>query len=344
MAEVRRNDYSLSDDQRAVRDSFTEFFVRECPSSRVRDAEPHGFDEKLWRSMAQTGAVTMGLPMELGGGDADLVDLVLVAEQYGRHLAPVPLIEATVALRLLGRSAPEQAGAWIEGAAAGGLFPTLALRPMATDRQLIPAGSVAAAVLGLNGDDLVLAATEKPLPQVRNQGSAPLAWWEASPGTVLATGPRARELYGQAVREWKLLTAAALVGIGDGALQLGLAFVKDRKAFDTPIGAFQAISHALADTYTAVIGARHLTWKAAWFTENEPGRRRELIPMAFAYAAQTAMKAATVGTHVQGGFGFTVESDLQLYFRRAKGWSVLAGDPRAELSAIGRLLADQVRS
>lgn len=336
-AALRRNDYSLSEDQRAVRDAFADFFGRECPTSRVRAAEPGGFDETLWHELARTDAITMGVAAELGGADASLVDLALVAEQYGHHLAPAPLIEAAVALRLLAASSPDSAVHWVADASRGGAPPTLALQ-RGPSRQLIPGGAVATGVIALRADELVLITADKPPPFADNQGRAPLAWWDLSHDgdgvTVLARGQPAHRLYSNAVREWKLLTAAALVGLSAAALQLALAFVQDRRAFGTPIGAFQAVSHPLADVHTAVVGARYLTWKAAWFAENEPAARPDLIPMAFVHASRSATKATTVGVHTQGGFGFTQESDMQLFFRRAKGWSVVAGDPRSELSAI----------
>ena len=51
-----------------------------------------------------------------------------------------------------------------------------------------------------------------------------------------------------------------------------------------------------------------------------------------------ANRAASTGIHVQGGFGFTLESDMQLYFRRAKGWTLVTGDPQDDLRALGDLL------
>jgi alkylation response protein AidB-like acyl-CoA dehydrogenase len=60
--ELRYTDYSLSSDQEAVRDAFGEFFANECPTERVRAAEPLGYDEKLWRMLADLGAASMGLP------------------------------------------------------------------------------------------------------------------------------------------------------------------------------------------------------------------------------------------------------------------------------------------
>jgi hypothetical protein len=57
-----------------------------------------------------------------------------------------------------------------------------------------------------------------------------------------------------------------------------------------------------------------------------------------------ATHAATAGQHSQGGLGFTVEADASLYFLRAKGWSVLFGDPVTEVARVGELLAAQLPS
>lgn len=335
---LRRNDHSLSADQESLRKAFAEFFTNECPTSRVRAAEPGGYDAALWRQLTALGAVSMALPESAGGDGATLVDVALVAEEYGRTVAPVPLIEAVVAARLLARC--EGAAEWVAAAADGSGLPALALHPVA-GRQLVPAGALAGAVVALDRDELILVTSAQPAARVPNQGNAPLAWWQPSGGTrvVLAEGARARALHAGAVAEWKALTAAALVGLADEVKRLGAEFTRTRQTMGVAIGALQGISHPLADVEVLVSGARNLARKAAWFTENEPAARPELVPMAFAYAARAATRAAAVGLHVQGGFGFTVESDVTLYFRRAKGWSVLAGDPGAELLVIGDLLA-----
>jgi alkylation response protein AidB-like acyl-CoA dehydrogenase len=90
--ELRYADYSLSTDQEAVRDAFGRFFTNECPAECVRAAEPLGFDEKLWRQLADMGAASMGLAESAGGDGAGLIDLLLVAEQAGAALAPVPFV------------------------------------------------------------------------------------------------------------------------------------------------------------------------------------------------------------------------------------------------------------
>ena len=79
-----------------------------------------------------------------------------------------------------------------------------------------------------------------------------------------------RAAFPVAADEWRILTAAALVGLGDAALRLGVQYAKDRHAFGAPIGSFQAIAHPLVDAATGIEGARRLVHRAAWFADHEP--------------------------------------------------------------------------
>jgi alkylation response protein AidB-like acyl-CoA dehydrogenase len=270
----------------------------------------------------------MSLPEAMGGDGGGLVEAALVAEQLGRRLAPVPLLESIVASRVLDEADPSH-------------IPTLALRPVAPGaRQLVPAGAVANVVVGLEDDELVVFVADDPPVPVANLASAPLAWRTLSgPGTrtVLARGDEARARFGVAVREWKVLMAAGQTGVAQGALDLAITYATEREAFGVPIGAFQAIAHALADVAVGVVGSRHLAWRAAWYCDHEPDAADEPALVAWLHARDVATRAASVGIHVQGGFGFTLESDLQLYFRRAKGWTVVSGDAHDDLRALGDL-------
>jgi alkylation response protein AidB-like acyl-CoA dehydrogenase len=103
-----------------------------------------------------------------------------------------------------------------------------------------------------------------------------------------------------------------------------------------PIGTFQAIAHPLVDATIGIDSARRLTWKACWFADHEPTNLAALPEMAFLHASEAAEAAGLTALHTQGGFGFTVESDVQLFYRRAKGWSLHGGgDRRRLLQAIG---------
>jgi alkylation response protein AidB-like acyl-CoA dehydrogenase len=335
-------DLSLSEDQLSVRSVFAEFFDKEATLERVRAAEPLGFDPDLWARLAGTGAVAMGLPEEAGGGGAGALDLVLVAEQYGRRLAPVPFVESAVAGRLLARAnAPDEL---LGGVADGALLPTIALAPPSGGRlRLVPAGAVAEVVVALDGESLIALRRE---PGVRphaepspNFGLSPLADWPLDDGEriVLASGPRATELYTEALAEWKLLTAAALGGLRSAALELGVAYVKARKAFGVIIGSFQAVQHRLADLVVAGDGGQLLTYEAAWARDSGESAAAALASMAFLFAADCAFRTTRECLQFHGGYGFTLEYDIQLYFRRAKAWPLALGDPRREYQRLADL-------
>jgi alkylation response protein AidB-like acyl-CoA dehydrogenase len=339
---LRRADFSLSDEQRALRESFASFLTRECPAERVRKAEPLGFDERLWGKLVDLGAVGMGVPEAEGGDGAGLVELALVAEQVGRYLAPVPFVESVVAARALARCGATGA-AWLRAALDATALVTVALQPATAGQpQLVPAGAVAGAVVGRVGDDLMVVEGDQPPPLVPTQGAVPLAWWDLAGPEMnrhrVASGPAGADIATRAVREWKLLMAAAQVGIADGALGHAVDYARERLAFGAPIGSYQGVSHPLVDSHIGVVSARRLVWKAAWFADHEPDAAPHLIPMAFTHACRTAVQVATVAVHTQGGLGVTLESDVQLYFRRAKGWAAVAGGPTAELGVIADAL------
>jgi alkylation response protein AidB-like acyl-CoA dehydrogenase len=342
---LRRNDYALSPIEQDVENHFREFFGREVPSTRVRDAEPIGFDPKLWHEVVKLGALDMAVPESSGGVGSTLIELTLLAEQSGFVLAPVPLLESLVTLRLLARCGAS-GERWLREARDGGRLVTLALpNRTSRDRQLVTAGSIAHWVIALVGAELLIVETSGRAAHVRNQGSAPLAWFNpvahgAHP-KVLASGDEARSAYDEAVSHWRLLSAAALVGLGSGALRLGVDYASNRRAFGVPIASFQAVSHSLVDAATAIAAGRNLTRKAAWYADHERASAQRLVSMAFLHASRAASQAVATAVHVHGGSGYMVETDVSLFYTRVKTWSIIAGDPINELDKIS---ADLPRS
>ncbi len=331
---IRRADFSLSDEQEALRGAFRAFFEQQCPTERVRAAEPLGWDPELWGQLHDLRPAAMGVPAARGGDDAGLVELAIVAEESGRHAAPVPLPETMVVARLLARIDGDAARAALDRILDGAPA-TIAVARTAPGPQLVPAGAIAPIVVGRRDDAMVLLGDADGRPAVRNLASAPLAWVDLADGVEVLAGEHARACFAVAKDEWRVLTAAALVGVGDAAEQLGVQYAKDRTAFGAPIGSFQAIAHPLVDVAIALEGARRLVYQAAWFADHEPDALGVRPSIAFVAAADAAERAGTVAIHTQGGFGFTLESDVQLYFRRAKGWSLVLGDRRSELRRIG---------
>jgi alkylation response protein AidB-like acyl-CoA dehydrogenase len=135
-----------------------------------------------------------------------------------------------------------------------------------------------------------------------------------------------------------MLTAAALVGLGMKALDLALEYVMQRRAFGVLIGTFQTIQHRLADNVTALDGARLLAYEAAWAADTGQLNCESLATMAFLFAAESAFKTAAESLQFHGGYGYTLEYDIQLYFRRAKAWPLVAGDPKPKHAELARRL------
>lgn len=334
---INHEDFSLDDDQQAVLDAFSSFFSNECPTSRVRDNEPLGFDADLWKHITAMRVVAMGVDAAHGGDGAGLVELSFAAEQWGKHLAPVPLAECVAAARLLARAV--ELGAQEEHLAAalsGDRLVTIALRPARPGEPLlVQASAVADAVVALVGDRLVVTPVSDRPDAVPNQGHTPLAWFDPSADAIeLAAGPDAVAAFREVRRDWDLLMAAALTGMAEATLAIAVEHARDRIAFGVPIGSFQAVAHPLVDVAMNVETSRRLTRKAAWWADTDPQAHRELVPMAYHFAEHTAVHGTTVGVHTLGGVGFTVESDVQLYFRRAKGWTLHSGDPDERLDEI----------
>ncbi|MEV5829065.1 acyl-CoA dehydrogenase [Spirillospora sp. NPDC052242] len=339
-------DLAFTDDQEVLRASLRDFFESESPPAVVRAAEPLGFDADLWRKVVEMGLPAIPVPAEQGGGGAGLLELAVAAECLGRTLAPVPLIEAAAATLLLTEAAPDHP--WTARAVAGDLLPTLALRPVSGGvARLVPAGAVADVVVALRDGKLV--ATRTPAPDgaapardraVPNLGAMPVADRPLDEGEtiVLAEGPAAVAAHAGAVRRWEALTGAALTGLAARALELGLGYVLERRAFGVLIGGFQTVQHRLADDATALEGARLLAYKAAWARDAGTPDADALATMALLFAAETAYTTAADSLHMHGGYGYTLEYDVQLYFRRAKAWPLVAGDRRAAYASLPRRL------
>ena len=141
-----------------------------------------------------------------------------------------------------------------------------------------------------------------------------------------------------------VMLAAQAVGGARYALDITVQYAKDREQFDKPLGAFQAISHYLADAATAVNGGRILTYEAAWsLAEGRPVEGKgvdTLGPMAKLFACQTFRNTTAMGEQVFGGVGFTLEYDIQLYFRRAKQLQLTWWDSRHCEELVARTVLD----
>lgn len=332
---------SMPADSVPVLEMFERFFAAESTPARVRAAEPVGFDGKLWRELVGVEAPFMRLSAEAGGSGMSLFDACVMMEQAGRRLAPAPLAEAVVAVRLLGELGGEAARSWIEKVRDGETVLTLALRPVrAGESQLVPGGAAAKAVLTFDGEQVAIETLSTPLAAPVTLGGAALGVF--APGSnerrVLASGTEAAQKWAAAIEEWKVLTSAALIGMSQEVLSMAAAYAAERIAFGQPIGANQGIAHPLANDVIDADGAKMLLW---WTLRSLADRKESAgaeVSMLFWWTARTATQCVAHSLHTFGGYGLTNEYDLQLYHRRAKAWPLAYGDPNDELVRAGRRL------
>jgi alkylation response protein AidB-like acyl-CoA dehydrogenase len=321
-------DLRLTAEQEQLVEAFAGLFAKESSPEDVRAAEPLGFDASLWAHLQEQGIVAMAVSEDAGGWGASLLDLALVAEQVGRFTASAPVVDAQAAARLLARLDDAAAAEALAAAVSGERTITMAVRPTSGERAaLVPSAVAADQAIILTDERLLLVPLAGNVTQVENLASMPLADVTLPADAIeLASGPAAEAAFDRALDDWLALTGAALVGIAARSLELGVEYVKERKAWGVAIGSFQAISHRLADSAAAIDGARLLAYEAAWADEQDPEHFGELAAMSFGFAYEAARDATYRSLHFHGGYGFMMEYDIQLYYRRARGWANVFGE------------------
>ncbi|MFO7559752.1 MAG: acyl-CoA dehydrogenase family protein [Desulfobacterales bacterium] len=118
---------------------------------------------------------------------------------------------------------------------------------------------------------------------------------------------------------------AEMIGGAQRVMDLVVPYVKGRKQFGRPIGAFQAIQHHCADMLTCIETMKYLTYQAAWRIDKGLSFEKEAA-ICKAWASDSYRKLVALGHQVIGGVGFMEEYDLQLYFKAAKATEQLFGD------------------
>mgnify|MGYP002829141942 FL=1 len=126
----------------------------------------------------------------------------------------------------------------------------------------------------------------------------------------------------------------AYVGLAKRAIEIGVAYTKERIQFGVLIGTFQALQHGFADAATSVEGAHLLAQRAIWALETDQTGASRLAGMALLFAAESARFAADRSVQYHGGYGFSEEYDIQLYHRHATAWILQLGDPAAEYARL----------
>ncbi|HVT22910.1 MAG TPA: acyl-CoA dehydrogenase family protein, partial [Mycobacteriales bacterium] len=361
-------DLDFTPEQDLLRDSVRRACERHCGLDVVRKLEndPVGFSPELWQQLAEMGVTGLLIDEQYGGSGMSTIDAAVVYEEFGRGIVPSPhFVSAVLAAGLIGRSTNEALKSdLLPRVASGETIVTVA--SIEPDNSFAPSGvqlkatrdgetwrlsgakrhvafaqaATSMIVLARTDDGrdesgvvaLLVDASASGITLTQQLTVASDAQFRVDFDDVAATAVVHKP--GAAWRAWHdtmldgaTLLAAQAAGGARAALQLARDYANTREQFDKPLAAFQAISHYLADAVTTVDGAQTLAWEAAWARSD--GRSIEtLAPMAKSYACQTFRKVTGTGVQIFGGNGFTVEFDIQLYFRRAKSMQMNNWDER----------------
>ncbi|MGA2520777.1 MAG: acyl-CoA dehydrogenase family protein [Acidimicrobiales bacterium] len=351
-------DLEFNAEQEMLRDTVRKVCGTYSPMSVVRELEddPVGYPVDLWKQLGELDLIGLLLPEEHGGSAMSLIEGVVLYEELGRALAPTPHFGSAVlcggALALAGSA--EQQARWLPAVASGEAI--LAPAWFEPENSCGPTGIQVRAVP--DGGGFRLDGTKRHVPFASSAtGFVVLARTGDAPGDVDlflvdagATGVSlhqqlsvasdtqyqvtldgvrvgADQRIGAAGTGWatwdavmhdgSILLAAQAMGGAQQALDITVQYAKDREQFDKPLGAFQALAHYLADAVTAVDGGTTLVHEAAW-ARSEGRPVTTLAPMAKLFACRTFRDLTAMAQQLFGGVGFTVDFDIQLYFRRAK--------------------------
>jgi alkylation response protein AidB-like acyl-CoA dehydrogenase len=347
--------FELTDDQQAIQRTAREFLASRYPPEEIRRLafeDERGFTDAQWAAIAELGWPALVVGEDDGGLGLGVVELAVLQEQLGYALAPTPLFSTTAAALVIGERGDEaQRGEWLPALAGGELRATVApgTGAIVLDGEVLTGTLEAVADAGA-ADLLVVAvgADRDVVVDLRSDGVSVTPAGALDPTrrlfTVDLAGAPAHPLRGAGSRARAHdMTAVALaaesVGVAQRTMEMAVAHARDRKQFDRPIGAFQAVSHACAQMLLEVEGARSAVLYAGWALDQSPDEAPLAAAMAKSYASDAGWRVPAAALQVLGGIGFTWEHDLHLWLKRGRANAAAWGDARSHRRRVADLLA-----
>jgi alkylation response protein AidB-like acyl-CoA dehydrogenase len=369
-------DFEITAEQQALIDSVRSVLAQECPTALVREiVEKGSAPEQPWKSARELGWTGVDLPERLGGLELGFTALGLVVEQHGCRIAPGPFLATlTQFLPLVCEAgAPDQLERFARPAGAGELRGALAidhglapdhepgdgLRARREDkawilegeRRFVLDGDVADEIAVVarveQGDGVGLFVVPRGAAEARRavafDASRPLAHLvfegvRVDRDRVLGEPGQSARALGRALERATVAAALECAGACQTLLEMTLEHARSRKQFGQPIGAFQAVQHKCTDMFVQVEKARATGYFAMMAVAEDDPRRSLAASMAKAAASDCQRLVAKDAIQIHGGMGFTWESDVHLFVKRAKTLEALLGTGAAHRQRIATLL------
>lgn len=335
--------FDFSDDAKALREQARRFLDEQAGASVARKAMDGDapYDAALWKAVVELGWTAARVPEAHGGIGLSAEEACVLAEEVGRSLIPVPFLStlaATEALLLAGSDA--QKAKWLPGIADGSVIATVGWAEgdsatpattrgvraeggklsgvktpvpdlLAADLAIITATGPDGPVLhlvDLEGAGVAIEAVAT-LDLVRRHGKLTL---DGAPAEPMGDAAAFHAWLDRAA----VLSAWEAIGTGSVAMEMAVAYAKERVAFGQKIGRYQGVKHKCADMYVKLELARAHAMHGAWAMSTDAPELAQAAAAARVAALDAVKFCTEENVQLHGGIGFTWESDCQFYYRR----------------------------
>jgi alkylation response protein AidB-like acyl-CoA dehydrogenase len=355
-------DFELSEDQRAWQSAARELLASHASPERVRAVVDGGgaLDAALWEAMVDQGWLGVERAEAAGGLAATAIEVAVLAEVVGEHVAPAPFVPTILAIAAYERGGERDTAAELAAGAVGcvawsadpsAVTATRAgsgwrLDGRADPSPYAPLADHAAVLATTPGGPgvfgVALTDRERPAREPAMDLTRPLGWlrFDATPAVELGDESSATELCDRGAT----FAGAEMLGSAARALDLAVDYAKDRVQFGRPIGSFQAVKHRCADMLVDVEGMRSSVYWAAWCLAARAADASIAASSAKVWCSDASRRVMASALQVHGGIGFTWEHDLHLYLKRAQLDQLLFGDATHHRARLARLLRPRVEA
>lgn len=340
----------------------------------LRDAnDATGFSRELWKQFAEMGFTGILIPEADGGLGLGHVEAGVVLEEIGRNLSPSPFLTTAVAAvaALKGNAARER---WFPGILSGETVAALAIDERAKHgdaigmkaersgngfkltgaKQFVAHGHVADLLIVAartagspeDADGVTLFAVPKDAANLtadpQRLADASLAarmtfdGVEVDADAVIGEVDGGRAVLNALLGAGRTGAAAEMLGVGGGAMDMTVQYLKERKQFGVLIGSFQALQHRAAHLYSELEVARAAVLKAQQLLDAGDAKADEAVSVAKAMAGMASTLAVQEGVQMHGGIGMTDEYDIGFYMKRGRVLAELFGDTNYHADALAR--------
>lgn len=315
-------DFTFTEDQLLFCENVKDFLQSEVTADVIRASweTETGRSKALWQKMVDLGLTSMLVPEAQGGLGMNELDFVLLAQACGEVALHEPLLDvALIATPLLSSLVDKdpRCASLLEKIATGETLVAIghATNPVVADAH------IADYLLLTQGNEIHLVAqadvTLVAQPSVDPSRKLFTVEWTASDETLLVNGSEGVALLAATLNRGALGAAAQLLGLAEAMVAQTVQYTTDRHQFGKAIGANQALKHHMANCAVKSEFAKAPLYRAAYTVSQRPVHADFAVSHAKVVAGEAALLAAKNSIQSHGAMGYTWESDLHIWMKRA---------------------------